>query len=98
LAERLIEFNFAGTSFTFRANLPEDEIEAILKYLEEKKQRLNGQKKLSPLKQAVLMLLEVASDLVKLEKEHRLLSEKIGREAIRLRETIDRELECLGCA
>jgi len=98
LAVRLIEFEFGGNSFTFRADLPEDEIEAILQYLEKKKQLLNGQKRLSPLKQAMLILLEVAADYVNIQKEHRLLSEKIGREAIRLSETIDRELECLGCA
>ena len=98
MSERIIEFNLAGTSFTFRADLPEEEIEAILEYLERKKQGLEGQKKLSPLKQAVLMLLEVTADLVRVKKENRLLSEKIGREALRLSKTIDRRLECLGCA
>ncbi len=97
MAERLIEFEFAGNSFTFRTDVPEDEIEALLDYLEEKKKKVKD-KRLAPLKLAVLLLLEVASEVVKLRKEHRLLSEKVGREAVRLSETIERELRCLGCA
>jgi len=98
LPERLIEFEFAGNRFTFRADLPEEEIEEILDYLEEKKLGLRGKRNLSPLKMAVVLLLEVAADYVRLKGEYRLLSEKIGREATRLSRAIEEELKCLGCA
>ncbi len=98
MAERLIEFEFAGNRFTFRADLPEEEIEEILNYLEERKRRLRGRRQLSPLKQAVVLLLEITAELVRIKREHRLLSEKIGREAVRLSEVIEKELKCLGCA
>ncbi len=95
---RLIEFNFAGNSFTFRTELPEEEIEEILHFLEDKTSYLKGGRNLSPLKQAVLLILELAAEVVRLQKEQRLLSEKIGREAVRLSQTIEQELKCLGCA
>ncbi|WP_297056966.1 cell division protein ZapA [Thermosulfurimonas sp.] len=98
MTERLIEFEFAGNRFTFRADLPEEEIEEILAYLEDRKRRIKNRRQLSPLKQAVVLLLEITAELVRLRREHRLLSEKIGREAVRLSETIERELKCLGCA
>ncbi len=97
MKERVIEFEFAGNSFVFRADVPEDEISELLSYLEEKKKML-PKKGLSPLKTAILLLLDVALDVVRLKKQNELLSEKVGREVVRISEAIERELRCLGCA
>jgi len=37
---REVQFEFLGQYFTFRANIPEEEIREVLEYLEEKKQEM----------------------------------------------------------
>lgn len=64
-----VTFEFLGQSFTFRSNLPEEEIKEVLSYLEVKKQEIEALKRVPTYKLAIWLLLQVAYDYVKTKKE-----------------------------
>lgn len=64
-----VTFEFLGQSFTFRSNLPEEDIKEVLTYLEGKKREIEALKKIPTYKLAIWLLMQVAYDYVKIKRE-----------------------------
>ena len=94
---REVQFEFLGQYFTFRANIPEEEIREVLEYLEEKKQEVEGLKKLPAFKLAVWLLLQVAYDYVKVKREKEELENYLRVQVNKLGESLEKESSLLGC-
>ncbi len=97
MKKREVEFEFLGQYFTFRANIPEDEIREVLNYLEEKKQEIEALKKLPAFKLAVWLLLQVAYDYVKVKREKEELENYLRLQVNKLGEFLEKESSLLGC-
>jgi len=91
-------FEFLGQKFTFRSNVSEEEIKEVLRYLEEKKEEIENIKRVSSLKLAVWLLLQVAYDYVKLKKEKEQMEELLKAQLSKLGEFLEKEGNTLGCA
>ncbi len=98
MKQKKVEFEFLGQYFTFRANIPEEEIREVLDYLEEKKQEVESLKKLPAFKLAVWLLLQVAYDYVKVKKEKEELENYLKLQVSKLGEFLEKESSILGCS
>lgn len=81
-----VTFEFLGQSFTFRSQLPEDEIKEVLSYLEGKKREIETLKKVPTYKLAIWMLMQVAYDYVKTKREKEALETKLKAQLAKLEE------------
>uniref|UniRef100_A0A832GS11 Cell division protein ZapA n=1 Tax=Caldimicrobium thiodismutans TaxID=1653476 RepID=A0A832GS11_9BACT len=69
MANYEVTFEFLGQSFTFRSNLPEEDIKEVLAYLEGKKREIEALKKVPTYKLAIWLLMQVAYDYIRIKKE-----------------------------
>jgi len=95
---REVVFEFLGQRFVFRSSVTEEEVEEVLRYLEEKKKEIENLKKLPAFKLAVWLLMQVAYDYIKLKKEKEQLEEGLKAQAARLSEFLKEQTQSLGCA
>ena len=93
-----VVFEFLGQKFVFRSNVSEEETKEVLKYLEEKKEEIESVKRVSSLKLAVWLLLQVAYDYIKLKEEKEQLEELLKAQVSKLGEFLEKEAITLGCS
>jgi len=93
---REITFEFLGQSFTFRSELPEEEIKEVLDYLETKKKELEGLKKVPTYKLAIWLLMQVAYDYVKTKKEKERLENLLRGQISKVEKFLESQAPYLG--
>ncbi len=89
--EKEIEFEFLGQVFIFKSNAEEEEIKEVLKYLEKKKEEIEGFKKVPAFKLAVWLLLQVAYDYIKVKKEKEEIEQLLKEQVIKLDTFFEKE-------
>ncbi len=87
--ERIVEFQLLDQTFAFKTDLPEEMVQEIREILATKESEIRKKYKLlPPLKVAVLLLLQISSEYVKIKKEHEDLREALLKKASELDEYI----------
>ncbi len=95
--ERIVEFELLDQVFSFKTDLPEEMVREIQQILKEKEKKITQKYRfLPPLKVAVLMLLQISSEYVKIKKEQEDLRRALLEKAAEIDDYIERG--SLGCA
>ncbi|AEH45134.1 hypothetical protein Thein_1266 [Thermodesulfatator indicus DSM 15286] len=85
--ERIVEIKLLDQVFAFKTDLPEEMVEEIREIISEKENEIRKKYHLlPPLKVAVLLLLQISSEYVKIKKEHEELKEALLKKASELDE------------
>lgn len=96
--EHEVTFEFLGQSFTFRSSLPEEEINAVLTYLEKKKEEVESYKKVPYYKLAIWLLMQVAYDYIKVKKEKETLETLFREQLEKIENFLKNDCSYLGCS
>ncbi len=97
LLERIVEFQLLGQVFSFRTDLPEEMVREIQQLLTQKEREIQKKYKLlPPLKVAVLMLLQISSEYVKIKNEYQDFRKALVEKASKIDDYIKKN--SLGCA
>ena len=95
--ERIVEFRLLDQVFSFKTDLPEEMVKEIQRLLAEKEREIAKKYRLlPPLKVAVLMLLQIASEYVKIKEEYKDFRRALLEEAAKIDDYIEKG--SLGCA
>ncbi len=95
--ERIVEFRLLGQIFSFRTDLPEEMIREIQQLLAEREREIQKKYRLlPPLKVAVLMLLQISSEYVKIKNEYQDFRKALLEKASKIDDYIKKG--SLGCA
>ncbi len=95
--ERIVEFRLLDQVFSFKTDLPEEMVKEIQRLLAEKEREIAKKYRLlPPLKVAVLMLLQIASEYVKIKNEYKDFRRALLEEAAKIDDYIKKD--SLGCA
>ena len=96
--ERIVEIYLLGQRVYLRTSLPEDTVQEILTLLEKKEREITERRPLlPPMKVALLMLLQIAEDYVKIRKEFEIFREAVREKTARLEDILKEENGSLGC-
>ncbi|MGB9761013.1 MAG: cell division protein ZapA [Caldimicrobium sp.] len=93
---REITFEFLGQCFTFRSELPEEDIKEVLDYLEKKKQEIESYKKVPTYKLAIWLLLQVAYDYIQTKKEKEKLESLLKGQIVKVERFLREQSLLLG--
>ncbi|MGC9109647.1 MAG: hypothetical protein C0197_03615 [Caldimicrobium thiodismutans] len=93
---REITFEFLGQCFTFRSELPEEDIKEVLDYLEKKKQEIESYKKVPTYKLAIWLLLQVAYDYIQTKKEKERLESLLKGQIVKVERFLREQSLLLG--
>ncbi len=97
MSERIVEVFLLGQSLALRTDLPEETVEEVLSYLADKEKEIIKKRPfLPPMKVALLMLLQISSDYVKIKKELENFRQAVLERIDRLEEYLE-ERGYLGC-
>ncbi len=97
MSERIVEVFLLGQSLALRTDLPEDTVQEVLSYLTDKEKEITTKRPfLPPMKVALLMLLQISSDYVKIKKELEVFRQSVLERVDRLEEYLE-ERGFLGC-
>ena len=95
--ERIVEFRLLDQVFTFKTDLPEEMVREIQQLLADKEREITQKYKLlPPLKVAVLMLLQISSEYVKIKDEYQKFREALKEKASQIDDYLEKG--SLGCA
>ena len=95
--ERIVEFELLDQVFSFKTDLPEEMVREIQQILKEKEREIVQKYRfLPPLKVAVLMLLQISSEYVKIKKEQEDLRQALLEKVAKIDDYIEKG--SLGCA
>ncbi len=94
---REVTFEFLGQCFTFRSELPEEEIKEVLNYLESKKQEIESYKKVPTYKLAIWLLMQVAYDYIQTKKEKEKLEALLKGQIVKVENFLKNQSSILGC-
>lgn len=95
---REVTFEFLGQSFTFRSDLPEEEIKEVLKYLESKKAELENYKKVPTYKLVIWLLMQVAYDYIKAKREKEKLESLLKGQIVKVEKFLEDQSLLLRCS
>lgn len=95
---REVTFEFLGHSFTFRSELPEEEIKEVLNYLESKKKEIESYKKVPTYKLAIWLLMQVAYDYIQTKKEKERLEALLKGQIVKVEKFLKEQSSLLGCS
>ncbi len=96
--ERVVEVYLLGQRVYLRTSLPEDTVQEILALLEKREKEITERRPLlPPMKVALLMLLQIAEDYVKIKEELDMFREAVREKAARLEEVLKEDDGSLGC-
>jgi len=85
LKERIVEVTLLGQRLSLRTDLPEETVHQILAYLADKEREITHKRSfLPPMKVALLMLLQIGADYVKIKEELESLRQAVRERAERL--------------
>ncbi len=93
---REITFEFLGQCFTFRSELPEEDIKEVLNYLERKKQEIESYKKVPTYKLAIWLLMQVAYDYIQTKKEKEKLESLLKGQIVKVEKFLKEQSLLLG--
>ena len=80
--ERVVDFHLLGQTVSLRTDLPEELVLEIQSLLSEKEEEIRRKYRfLPPLKVAILLLLQISGDYVKIKKEHEALRQALLEKA-----------------
>jgi len=95
--EKIVEFRLLDQVFSFKTDLPEEMVKEIQHLLSQKEREIQRKYKLlPPLKVAVLMLLQISSEYVKIKDEHEAFKRALLEKASKIDDYIKKG--SLGCA
>ena len=97
--ERIAEVFLLGQRLSLRTDLPEETVQEILSLLADKEKEISQKKPfLPPMKVALLMLLQIAADYVKIKQEMEVFRQVVREKVERLEDFLEKENSSLGCA
>jgi len=97
--EKIVEVFVLGQRLSLRTDLPEETVQEILALLDRKEREITQKKPfLPPMKVALLMVLQIAADYVKIKKELEIFRQAVQEKVERLENYLEEETSSLGCA
>ncbi len=97
--ERIVDFHLLGQTVSLRTDLPEEMVAEIQRLLQEKEEEIRRKYRfLPPLKVAILLLLQISGDYVKMKKDYEAFREALLEKASQIDEYLEREKGSLGCS
>ncbi len=97
--ERIVDFHLLGQTVSLRTDLPEEMVVEIQQLLKEKEEEIRRKYRfLPPLKVAILLLLQICGDYVKMKRDYEAFRRALLEKASLIEEYLEKEKGSLGCS
>ncbi len=94
-----MDFHLLGQTVSLRTDLPEEMVEEIQQLLREREREINRKYRfLPPLKVAILLLLQISGDYVKMKRDQEALRQALLEKASQIEKYLEKEKSSLGCS